>query len=115
MKKICVGAEEVPVRATGFTTVLFKRFTGNDLMSSITDKTKSTEKINDVLSLFYCMNVQATENRIGDMFNKVADINDYYEFLNRFDSKDLYSETTMMAIVSTWIESSSPTSEAKNG
>lgn len=115
MKKIYVGAEEVPVKATGFTTILFKRFTGSDLMSTITDKSRTAEKINDVLSLFYCMNVQATEDKIGDMLNKVADINSYYEFLNRFDSKDLYSEKTMMAIVSTWIESSNPTSETKNG
>lgn len=114
MKSIIVGGKEVPIRATGFTTILFKRFTGNDLMSVLTDITREAEKINDVMSLFYCMNVQAKTDKIGDMLNKVSDVIDYYEFLNQFESKDLYSENVMTAIMTAWIESSKQSSTAKN-
>lgn len=114
MKKIYVGGKEVPIKATGFTTILFKRFTGNDLMAMLTDKSREAEKINDVLSLFYCMNVQAREESIGDMLNAVSDVTDYYEFLNGFESKDLYAEKTMTAIVEAWIQSSKQSSEPKN-
>lgn len=114
MKKIYVGGKEVPIKATGFTTILFKRFTGNDLMSVLADTSRAAEKINDVLSLFYCMNVQAREENIGDMFNVVSDVTDYYEFLNGLESKDLYAEKTMTAIMQAWIQSSQQSSEPKN-
>lgn len=115
MKSIFVGAEEVPVKATGFTTILFKRFTGNDLMSVLTDKERESEKINDVLALFYCMSVQAKEETIGAMLNKVTDTNDYYEFLNRFESRDLYSQDVLTAVITTWVSSTDSKSKAKNG
>lgn len=115
MKSIFVGGTEVPVKATGFTTILFKRFTGNDLMSVLSDKTRTGEKINDVLSLFYCMNIQSKELSIGQMFNEVENITGYYEFLNNFESKDLYDEAVIKAIISTWIVSTEQTSTAKNG
>lgn len=114
MKKIYVGGIEVPVKATGFTTVLFKRFTGNDLMSVLSDKTRTGEKINDVLSLFYCMSIQAKALSIGQMLNEVEDITGYYEFLNKFESKDLYGQDVMTAVITTWISSTEQTSTAKN-
>lgn len=115
MKSIFVGGTEVPVKATGFTTILFKRFTGNDLMSVLTAKDREAEKINDVLSLFYCMSVQAREETIGGMLNAVTDTNDYYEFLNRFESRHLYSQEVLTAVITTWVSSTDSKSTAKNG
>ncbi len=115
MKTIYIGNVEVPVRATGFTTVLFKRFTGNDLLSTLADNTRAEEKINDVLSLFFCINVQATTEKIGEMFNIVDDINNYYEFLNKFDSKDLYDPKTIGLIMGVWVKAAESKSDAKNG
>lgn len=114
MKKIYVGTKEVPVKATGFTTILFKRFTGNDLMSVLTDKAREAEKINDVLCLFYCLHIQAEESTIGAMLNRVADVTDYYEFLNSFESKDLYSADVITAVVTAWVDSTQSTSTSKN-
>jgi len=114
MKKIYVGGVEVPVKATGFTTVLFKRFTGNDLMSVLSDKTRVGEKINDVLALFYCMNIQSKDLSIGQMLNEVENITGYYEFLNKFESTDLYGPDVMAAVINTWISSSEQSSTAKN-
>jgi hypothetical protein len=115
MKSIFVGGTEVPVKATGFTTILFKRFTGTDLMSVLSDKGREAEKINDVLALFYCMSVQAQEEKIGEMLNRVSDVTDYYEFLNRFNSQALYSQEVLTAVITTWVSSSEQSSKAKNG
>ena len=114
MKKIYVGGVEVPVKATGFTTVLFKRFTGNDLMSVLSDKSRVGEKINDVLALFYCMSIQSKDLSIGQMLNEVENITGYYEFLNKFESTDLYGPDVMTAVINTWISSSEQSSTAKN-
>lgn len=114
MKKIFVGSKEVEVKATGFTTILFKRFTGNDLMQVLTDKSREAEKINDVLSLFYCLHVQAEESTIGAMLNRVADVQDFYEFLNSFEAKDLYTADVITAVITTWVDSTQTTSTSKN-
>jgi hypothetical protein len=114
MKQIIVGEQSVPVKATGFTTILFKRFTGKDLFGTLTDTSNGAEKINDVLALFYCMNVQTKCSTVGEMLNTVENENSYYEFLNSFESKDLYSEAVLKEVITTWVASTKTVSNSKN-
>lgn len=114
MKEIYVGSQSVPVKATGFTAILYKRMLGKDLFSTLTDKTEDASKINDILVLFYIMNLQAKNGTVGEMLNTVSKEDGYYDFLNQFESKDLYSPSVMTAIVTTWIQSTTTSSEPKN-
>ena len=60
------------------------------------------------------MSIQAKDLSIGQMLNEVEDITGYYEFLNKFESKDLYGQDVMTAVITTWISSTEQTSTAKN-
>ena len=111
------NGDPVIISATALTPIAFKHTFGEDMLKTLAaihkGETDKAEMIDACGKMAFIMAAQAANENNFEAVMSLT-INDYYKFLNGFNSDAFTNEQTQVTVIGTWFNNADVIEKAKN-
>lgn len=118
-RTIRIGEQDVLMRASALTAVIYRNLFGKDLTIELNKKRTSKNSEDSGLDIFkqlaFVMSWQAIprETKITEAMKRLT-IEDYYEWLDTIEETDFFDGDTLASITNVWVSSQKTQIALKN-